>query len=129
MCVDVDLDLPASLLKELLPHLNMYHLDRIEKAAHLKGKCAQTKLCFQNGKNACYVWLMQSAHSPVLSLWRHLRLDSNLLPAGALLQQNISLPCISESIFADFDVVAGSCYGNFRIDLNKEETLSLQTNE
>lgn len=36
------LDLPASLLKDLMPHLNMYYLDRIEKAAHLKGKNTQT---------------------------------------------------------------------------------------
>ncbi|XP_026880729.2 leucine-rich repeat-containing protein 41 isoform X1 [Electrophorus electricus] len=30
-------DLPASLLKDLMPHLNMFYLDRIEQAAHLKG--------------------------------------------------------------------------------------------
>ncbi|KAG9277831.1 leucine-rich repeat-containing protein 41 [Astyanax mexicanus] len=29
-------DLPASLLKDLLPHLNMFYLDRIEKTAQLK---------------------------------------------------------------------------------------------
>ncbi|XP_076871269.1 leucine-rich repeat-containing protein 41 isoform X2 [Brachyhypopomus gauderio] len=30
-------DLPASLLKDLMPHLNIFYLDRIEKAAKLKG--------------------------------------------------------------------------------------------
>jgi len=35
MCLD--LDLPVSLLKDLLPHLNIYYLDRIETAAATKG--------------------------------------------------------------------------------------------
>lgn len=34
-CLDVDL--PVSLLKDLLPHLNIYYLDRIETAAASKG--------------------------------------------------------------------------------------------
>ncbi len=35
-------DLPVSLLKDLLPHLNIYYLDRIEAAAATKGSEQQT---------------------------------------------------------------------------------------
>lgn len=36
------LDLPVVLLKELLPHLNIYYLDRIEPVALTKGKDTQS---------------------------------------------------------------------------------------
>ncbi len=70
-------DLPVSLLKDLLPHLNIYYLDRIEAAAATKGSEQQTlsfitwsnKVCRTNTRCSFQESAPLSSGQPYGEIW------------------------------------------------------------
>ncbi|KAI5628362.1 leucine-rich repeat-containing protein 41 isoform X1, partial [Silurus asotus] len=66
-------DLPASLLRDLMPHLNMYYLDRIEKAANLKGvSCSSAWAAKWRDLNRSWRWKLK----PEKEDWKQMCLES-----------------------------------------------------
>ncbi|KAB5584211.1 hypothetical protein PHYPO_G00104750 [Pangasianodon hypophthalmus] len=69
-------DLPASLLKDLMPHLNMYYLDRIEKAARLKGvSCSSAWAAKWRELNRTWRWKLKFLQ-PEKEDWKQMCLES-----------------------------------------------------
>ncbi|XP_053353788.1 leucine-rich repeat-containing protein 41 [Clarias gariepinus] len=69
-------DLPASLLKDLIPHLNMYYLHRIEKAAHLKGvSCSSAWAAKWKDLNRTWRWRLKFLQ-PEKEDWKQMCLES-----------------------------------------------------
>ncbi|XP_027002277.1 leucine-rich repeat-containing protein 41 isoform X2 [Tachysurus fulvidraco] len=69
-------DLPASLLQDLMPHLNIYYLDRIEKAAQLKGvSCSSAWAAKWRDLNRTWRWKLKFLQ-PEKEDWKQMCLES-----------------------------------------------------
>ncbi|KAG7326335.1 hypothetical protein KOW79_009736 [Hemibagrus wyckioides] len=69
-------DLPSSLLQELMPHLNIYYLDKIEKVADLKGvSCSSAWAAKWRELNRTWRWKLKFLQ-PEKEDWKQMCLES-----------------------------------------------------